>query len=608
MSTAKSEDTPLMKQYNTIKAKYPDAILLFRVGDFYETFGEDAVIASKVLGTTLTTRTEGMVKGVPLTGFPFSSMETYLPKLVKAGHRVAICDQLEDPKAVQKILNPVQSIQPPTTMQTQIIPIKNLIVRKEGTRTKQDEQYIRELADNITSVGLLQPITVVPNTKKKDTYHVLAGRQRLAAYKLLGRDGITCVVKDKLSADEQLDIEIAENLHRKDIGLLDEAAIVGNLLAIEGANVFSVSVRLNKPHTWVLTRKHIAALPESIRLAFAEGRMSRRSLLSVIGSSQENIDQLAKDIVGQTVRDFNVGTQLNQAPFDLEDVTLTAAGACIGCVFNSGSQELFDSPLALCTKRSCFDEKKMVHVDRIVTEVIDKGGVILTERYKMNTLDKKWDNHPNILAMGTASFIPLEHFEAEEGEEYIDCYSLEGNLIAKMVKGDFDAEKFDPPVASQETPSEVISDNPEVEAAKKKLRDDIAAINLKHESWLRKGSEREREFLIAEVKKHLLTIDFEKYAATLPDDQVSMLLKASLTSSIPASEKESQLASGIRSHLINNMSNIAWKSSALKQYAEKNFPRELKLFKTQEDMAKDKKVDRLVERTRLLQKELDNLG
>lgn len=98
------KETPLMKQYNEIKRKYPDACLLFRVGDFYETFGEDAVRASKILGITLTKRGAGSETETALAGFPHHSLNTYLPKLVKAGLRVAICDQLEDPKMTKTIV------------------------------------------------------------------------------------------------------------------------------------------------------------------------------------------------------------------------------------------------------------------------------------------------------------------------------------------------------------------------------------------------------------------------------------------------------------------------------------------------------------------------
>ncbi|HCB47099.1 MAG TPA: DNA mismatch repair protein MutS [Algoriphagus sp.] len=105
MSKSKDgKETPLMKQYNAIKAKHPGALLLFRVGDFYETFGEDAIIASKVLDIVLTKRANGAASHIELAGFPHHSLDNYLPKLVRAGNRVAICDQLEDPKSVKGIV------------------------------------------------------------------------------------------------------------------------------------------------------------------------------------------------------------------------------------------------------------------------------------------------------------------------------------------------------------------------------------------------------------------------------------------------------------------------------------------------------------------------
>lgn len=103
-NTKAPKETPLMKQYNGIKTKYPDALLLFRVGDFYETFGEDAIRASKILGIVLTKRKNGAAAFIELAGFPHHSLDTYLPKLVRAGNRVAICDQLEDPKQTKTIV------------------------------------------------------------------------------------------------------------------------------------------------------------------------------------------------------------------------------------------------------------------------------------------------------------------------------------------------------------------------------------------------------------------------------------------------------------------------------------------------------------------------
>lgn len=101
---AKQAETPLMKQYNQFKSKYPDAILLFRVGDFFETFGEDAIKTSQILGIVLTKRSNGAAADMDLAGFPHHAIDTYLPKLVRAGYRVAICDQLEDPKLAKTIV------------------------------------------------------------------------------------------------------------------------------------------------------------------------------------------------------------------------------------------------------------------------------------------------------------------------------------------------------------------------------------------------------------------------------------------------------------------------------------------------------------------------
>ena len=121
-------ETPLMKQYYQIKAVHPDAILLFRVGDFYETFGDDAIEASSILGITLTKRANGSASSVELAGFPHHAVDTYLPKLVRAGKRVAICEQLEDPKTVKGLVKRgvIELVTPGVTLS------ENLIENKEN--------------------------------------------------------------------------------------------------------------------------------------------------------------------------------------------------------------------------------------------------------------------------------------------------------------------------------------------------------------------------------------------------------------------------------------------------------------------------------------------
>ena len=119
-------ETPLMKQYYNIKAVHPDAILLFRVGDFYETFGDDAIKASSILGSTLTKRANGAASSVELAGFPHHAIDAYLPKLVRAGERVAICEQLEDPKLVKGLVKRgvIELVTPGVVLGDNILPNK----------------------------------------------------------------------------------------------------------------------------------------------------------------------------------------------------------------------------------------------------------------------------------------------------------------------------------------------------------------------------------------------------------------------------------------------------------------------------------------------------
>ena len=104
MAEKKPTETPMMKQFFAMKAQHPEAVLLFRCGDFYETYGDDALVASKVLGIVLTKRSSATPGAIPMAGFPHHSLETYLPRLVRSGYKVAVCDQLEDPKLTKKIV------------------------------------------------------------------------------------------------------------------------------------------------------------------------------------------------------------------------------------------------------------------------------------------------------------------------------------------------------------------------------------------------------------------------------------------------------------------------------------------------------------------------
>ena len=128
-TSKKKCETPLMDQYYRMKASQPDAVMLFRVGDFYETFGEDAIKTSGILGITLTRRANGAASYVELAGFPYHALDTYLPKLLRAGERVAICEQLEDPKTVKGLVKRgiIELVTPGVVMEN------NMLSNKENT-------------------------------------------------------------------------------------------------------------------------------------------------------------------------------------------------------------------------------------------------------------------------------------------------------------------------------------------------------------------------------------------------------------------------------------------------------------------------------------------
>lgn len=194
MTSSEFQGTPLMRQYAKIKAKYPDTILLFRMGDFFETFEEDAVLTSKVLGITLTKRANGAAADIPLAGFPHHSLDSYLPKLVKAGYKVAVCEQLEDPRLARGIVkrDVVEVVTPGITFSDKLLDHKSnnyiccLYTKTEGDlqecgfafcdiSTGEFQTCVLPLKQLKAQVELLNPSEIIISKSQKNIFSTILG-------------------------------------------------------------------------------------------------------------------------------------------------------------------------------------------------------------------------------------------------------------------------------------------------------------------------------------------------------------------------------------------------------------------------------------------------
>lgn len=167
-------ETPIMKQYNDLKKKHPDALLLFRCGDFYETYNKDAEDAAEILGITLTKRNNGASQGDAMAGFPYHALDTYLPKLVRAGKRIAICEQLEDPKGktlvkrgVTELISPTQEVKPdklPPLNDIAEEPDKEASIREE--MNKRMEELESRHKDELLALAriVIKELSTIPGT------------------------------------------------------------------------------------------------------------------------------------------------------------------------------------------------------------------------------------------------------------------------------------------------------------------------------------------------------------------------------------------------------------------------------------------------------------
>ena len=265
-------------------------------------------------------------------------------------------------------------------METVNINLKNISIKANGTRAKASEEELSLLADSIALNGLLQPITVAADPKKKNSYFVVMGRRRTQAAKIAGLKEIPCVIVDG-DADKLLSMEIQENLNRENLSVIDEAIIANAAMTLHG-NVGNVAIALSRPTSWVVNRLSIARLPEEIKQAYLGKHLSLRTLMDMTGWSEKRIEQTVQLIIDNPGKSIKAKTDmftLVSAPFDTTDETLVPeAGACTGCPFNTSVNSLFNEYSGMCTKSICYDQKVKASHDAKLTNWLINGGLIIS--------------------------------------------------------------------------------------------------------------------------------------------------------------------------------------------------------------------------------------
>ena len=375
----------LKEKFDKMKAKHPDSVVLCHVGDFYESYGEDAEVIAKELGIILTKKGE-----TKMAGFPSHFLSTCLPKLVRAGKRVAICDLQKD--MVEDVKPPVK--RGATELSSPLGEVKKININDIHTspmnpRKTFDEGAIAELAASIKQHGLLQPITVRPDGEK---YEIVMGERRFRAWWENRKASpefpieIPCIVR-VMSDEEALDAMITENLQRKDVDPIEEAFAFGQLHA-HGKTIEEIALRFGKSARFITERIKLDKLLPELKQWVTKGWMNIGAAMHICKLTEDEqqsfVNQYTKEEVGddtdpitkQDAMDFtnDLFMTIDRADWS-RDFTGSCGTTCEKCPFNNanvGSLFYEMKPHdATCTNRERWDTKRHSWLLNMVEENAD---------------------------------------------------------------------------------------------------------------------------------------------------------------------------------------------------------------------------------------------
>ena len=406
----------LKKQFEEMKAKHPDSVLLFGVDDFYEAYNEDAESVADVLGITLTKKGD-----TKMAGFPRHSLDNYLPKLVHAGKRVAMCDQLTDPKEVKPLVKRGATEMPSPLGEVKKIKIADIWPSPMNPRKTFDEEAICELADSIKQHGLLQPITVRPKDK---AYEIVMGERRFRAwqenYRLNPKfpNEIPCIVR-VMSDEEALDAMITENLQRKDVDPIEEAFAFGQLVKT-GKSIEEIALRFGKSKRFIQERIKLDNLLPELKSWVTKGEMNIGAAMHIskltAEEQQKFLDGYEPDeddpITKQDAENFTNHLFMTIAQADWpKDYEGSCGTTCEKCPFNNANVGCLFYEMkphnANCTNRAKWNNKRFSWFLQIIKqnedvlikegEALEPGKMVIVIDPTPYRLEKCKDEHQRLI-------------------------------------------------------------------------------------------------------------------------------------------------------------------------------------------------------------------
>lgn len=430
-------------------------------------------------------------------------------------------------------------------METEIIKISDISIRKGGTRTARNAKAQAELTNSVKQYGILQPITLKEDAKKQGKYFVVMGRGRYLAAKEAGLKTVPAFIS-VLEEDALENIELQENLTREDLSIIDEANVVRKLNATK--NLPEIAAILCKSVEWVLIRQRISKLPVEIQEAYLAGKFSKAKLTLASELSPEDLETSIASLKEGKIVSFNFERKnLAKASFDLNGTTYTNATPCSQCPLNSSVNTLFDSEAGMCSGTNCYEQKTVDAKRFAIAEWVANGGLVMLSQN--DSRESLPNNIPDecVITYGWRSRIePVKLRDThgwKDGEyqvistieearatalakdpTYFELYGVTHNYMVTPAQLDILRDEAIIDAERQAKQQEMEDKTPKVvlSEGEKAIIKTISGKQERFDSYAAKHNVRKSEFVIGLLKEHIATIKIPDHVIMTFDKKNSL--------------------------------------------------------------------------------------